>query len=358
MFDCIIVGSGFAGAYLAGLLKNLDVLIIEKDKKALPKDSGIVSNKLYDFFKSFDDFVKEEIREMNAISPSGLQFSLKSEKPFAYVLDNGSLLEALRRKARENAKYQYETVKKINYFQNCVNVQTEQGSYDGRMVIGCDGALSTVRKSLNIPSPKISAGIMCKAEIQSNVKIYFNKYFSPDFFSWVKNNEYGLVTAIRPAEYFEYFKKNLCLPEGDVTASPIPIGYTKSYAKRALLVGDACGHVKPLTGGGIIFSMSAARHAAIVIKAALKTKRYDENFLKQYEGMWKKDFGHEIRLQLFLRKIYRNLTNKDVDSIFRDFGPHIERIEEFDYDKFTKIWTKLPRLKLLKFAITKFPLAF
>lgn len=358
MFDCIIIGSGFSGSYLGGLLKNMNVLIIEKDKKVLSKDSGIVSNKLCDFFRSFDDFVKEEINETNAFSPSGLRFSLKSEKPFAYVLDSENFIEALRRKARENAKFKYETFKKISYFQNCVTVQTNEDSYDCKLLVGCDGASSIVRKNLGIESPKVSAGMLCRAEIDSDVNVYFNKYFSPDFFSWVMNNEYGLVTAIRPSEYFEYFKKSMSLPDGNTITNPIPIGYTKSYGKRTLLVGDACGHVKPLTGGGIIFSLTAARYAAGIIKLAMQKKTFDEKFLSQYEKMWKSDFGNEIRMQLFIRKIYRNLTNKEIDGLFKDFGPHIEKISEFDYDKFTGIWKNLPKLTLLKFMLTKFPLAF
>src|SRR3989344_4922349 len=90
MYDIIIVGSGVAGSYLSSLLADFNVLVIEKDKKVILKDSGIVSKNFDNFF---DDkkLIKDEIDEMVAVSPSGYKFSLNSESPYAYLLERKNL---------------------------------------------------------------------------------------------------------------------------------------------------------------------------------------------------------------------------------------------------------------------------
>ena len=58
MYDVIIAGSGIAGSTIARGLGELDVLVLEKNKKAAPKDSGIVSRR---FLEHYDrKFIRHE----------------------------------------------------------------------------------------------------------------------------------------------------------------------------------------------------------------------------------------------------------------------------------------------------------
>ena len=70
-------GSGIAGSYLASQLNDLDVLIIEKNRKITLKDSGIVSSDFKKFVKD-RSLIQDKIKEMHFISPSGKEFSIKS----------------------------------------------------------------------------------------------------------------------------------------------------------------------------------------------------------------------------------------------------------------------------------------
>ena len=38
------------------------------------------------------------------------------------------------------------------------------------------------------------------------------------------------------------------------------------------------------------------------------------------------------------------MSNKDIETFFTKLGKHIESIDEFDYDHFTDIWKKLPKI--------------
>ncbi|MBI2075708.1 MAG: hypothetical protein HYT72_00480 [Candidatus Aenigmarchaeota archaeon] len=360
MYDVIISGCGVAGGYLAGLLDGLDVLVLEKNRHVTLKDSGLVSAAFSRFATS--KLIQSKVYSMKAVSPSGLTFMLNSKKPFAYILKRKAFSGFLRRRAKTGARLRYEMARKISYSKNGVHVETENGTYEGKMIIGADGTLSTVRRNLGIKLPAV-LGIFARAEKKlsaDTIEVYLNKFFSPDFFSWIipQTKEYGIITRIRPRNNFEYFKNTLNLPDGRMYSSYIPIGYCKSYAQRTLLVGDACGQVKPLTGGGIMFSMRAAKHAARIIRLAAEKDRFDANFLSRYEILWKRELAWEIKRQLLLRRVYRRLTNRDIDKIFITFGHSISKINEFDYDKLTDMWKKLPKMELLKFAVTKLPLVF
>jgi flavin-dependent dehydrogenase len=352
MYDVIIIGSGIAGSYIAGKLKKFNVLVIEKEKGIKIKDSGIVSEGIFDFFKG-NKLIKDKINKIRFVSQTN-SLTIEREK-IAYILEREELSEFLRNKSE--GKTIFEKAKEIKCFDGFISVSTNEHEYRTKLLIGADGANSIARKAVTNRSPSLCIGILNKTnEIHHDcVHVYLNKYFSPDFFSWIipQNNEYGLITAIRPMEYYNYFKKKMNLPDGNICGSFIPIGMTKSYSNRIMLVGDSCGQTKPLTGGGIIFSLKAAEYALETIENAFEEDRFDERILSGYEKKWKKDFGFEIRKQLFLRKLYRKMTNKQIDEMLNIFVTMLERLDDFDfdYDKPTKLWVKMPKLKLLRFLL-------
>jgi len=355
MYDVIVIGSGIAGSYIAGKLKDYNVLVIEKDKEPMLKDSGIVSDNIFDFFRG-DKLIKDRINRIRFVSQSN-SITIERRDPFAYVLEREELTGFLRNRSED--KTIFETAKEITRHDGFISVRTGEHEYHTKILIGADGANSIVRKSITKKGPKLCAGLMNKAHTDVGhdcVHVYFNKYFSPDFFSWTipQSNEYGLVTAIRPMEYYNYFKRKMGLPNGNVFASWIPIGMTKSYSNRILLVGDSCGQVKPLTGGGIIYSLKASEHALETIKHAFDEDIFNESILSDYETKWKNDFGKEIKKQLFFRKIYRKATNQQIDRLINEFGPYIEDIDEyekFDYDRPAELISNVPKLKMLRALI-------
>ena len=314
------------------------------------KDSGIVSKGFSGFFGR--KFIKDEINEMAAVSPSGFRFSLKSGNPYAYLLEREKFSFFLRKLAKKNAEVRYESAKKVEYHDGFANVITDKNEHECRMVIGCDGANSVVRKSSGIKDPGLVAGLFSFAKKkmkEDRINVFFNKNYSEDFFSWLipQSREYGLIAGKDAINFLYRFIADKNLSGGRIYGSQIPIGFTKSFAERTVLVGDSCGQVKPISCGGIVFSLTACRHAAETIKAAFDKHIYGEKFLSQYEKKWKADFGSEIRRQLFFRKMYGRLSNKQIDRLFIKFGPHMEKINDFDYDHISSSWTKMPRLKMI-----------
>jgi len=73
-------------------------------------------------------------------------------------------------------------------------------------------------------------------------------------------------------------------------------GIPESYADNLLIIGDAAGHIDPLTGEGIQFAMEGAEKAAETLLGAFRIGRFDERFLSAYQDQWKKEFGHKFPL--------------------------------------------------------------
>lgn len=349
MHDIIIAGCGLAGGYLNKLLPDsIDVMAIEKNRKIVPRDSGIVSRRFFNLFEGAERFIGHEICVMRINSPSR-SFILSSGKPFAYVLKREKLLKQLRKNVK------YETILGVKYHEDRVTIETNRGTHEAKMLIGCDGAASPARRCAGIGNPALFTGMMARTRRMQldEINVFFNKFYSPDFFSWIipQNKEYGLVTGIRPPDKMKYFRKSQKLDKGKQYSYPIPLGITKSYGNRLLLVGDACGQTKPITCGGIIFSMLAARHAVLTASEALEKNRFNERFLSTYEKRWMSDFGKEIKKQMLFRRIYRRMSNKDIDDFFRAFGSHAEKLNSFDYDRLSGLWKKMPKIRLAGFAL-------
>lgn len=359
MYDVIVVGAGVGGSYLASKLKD-NVLVLEKDKKIKPKDSGIVSKNFLTFFGK--EFVKDKINEMKVMSPSGNVIFLRNRnEPMAYIIKRESFAAHLQKIAKKRADFRNEIVQEIVYEKDRVIVTTNSGTYETRLIVGADGGNSVVRQSAGISPPDRALGIMVKSKkkFEGPIKVFMNKYYSPDFYSWIipQNKEYGLISHVRPKAYLDFFQSAQRLPGGKVYASILPVGMCKSFSDRTILLGEAAGITKPITGGGIIFALVTANYAADIINDAVQLDMYGSSMLSSYERGWKMELEKEIKKQLFARKMYKKLSNKDIDDMFREFGSFVEQFD-YDYDKLSEAAKRIPKLRLLKFLLSKSKLMF
>jgi len=133
------------------------------------------------------------------------------------------------------------------------------------------------------------------------------------------------------------------------SGAPIPVGTCRTHADRTILVGDAAGQTKPLTGGGIVWGLRCADIAARAVEYAFDAGRYDAFFWKtEYERRWQAAIGRELRRQLAVRKLYARLGNAQIDGIFNAIKPQLERASEFDYDALSGLIARLPKISLAR----------
>jgi digeranylgeranylglycerophospholipid reductase len=97
-----------------------------------------------------------------------------------------------------------------------------------------------------------------------------------------------------------------------------------------LVVGDAAGHVDPITGGGIHPTITCARIAGEVAAESVKNEDSSSNYLKNYEKLWKKEVGKGLSQSAKYRKMADKLSDKDMNSL-------AEFIENQDIESISKI---------------------
>jgi geranylgeranyl reductase family protein len=71
-------------------------------------------------------------------------------------------------------------------------------------------------------------------------------------------------------------------------------GVPRSYADHLLVVGDAAGHIDPLTGEGIHYAMEAAELAAKTLADAFVANDFRASFLRRYQDRWRRSFGRDF----------------------------------------------------------------
>jgi flavin-dependent dehydrogenase len=223
-------------------------------------------------------------------------------------------------------------------------LRTTEGSVEFGVLIAADGATSAVRRWAGLPPPAellvgVQAIVADATGARDGVEVYVGRSVAPGGFAWVVPAEEGVarVGLLTPARrdgtarlsrfLAERYPANRVLRQesGLVPIGPPP----RTTGERILLVGDAAGQVKPLSGGGLLFGLVAARIGGEI--AALQPDRIGD-----YETRWRAELENEIAFGLRGRNAFLSLTDGDLDRIVVALDrPEIQRLvaEEGDLDR-------------------------
>jgi flavin-dependent dehydrogenase len=89
----------------------------------------------------------------------------------------------------------------------------------------------------------------------------------------------------------------------------------KLMKDRVILLGDAASQVKPTTGGGLIMGFVCEKMASQIVSQALEDG--DINILQNYPKTYDDKFKKELKVQLMVHKIFKSLTDSDLEYMFR-----------------------------------------
>ena len=310
MLDVIIAGAGVAGCSVARELakRGINYAIFDPGDVYL-KDTGSVSERIFEFYPNVR--VKKEIRKIKIVGRRA-SFEIERRKPFAYLIDRVAFWKMLRR----GLDITRERVVAVRERDKFVKVKTNRATYRARFAVGADGAMSAVRRSLGIGA-KIYFGTFGFARSKyDGYVVKFDKAYG-DGFAWeTPTGERGVVSRAPTV------LRNL----HNVRTYPIALGVHKTFTRRVLLVGDAAGQVKPITFGGIVFSLIASRITA---------KHIDSHDLSGYEREWKSVLGAEMKLGSMFRTLYASAPQALIDIGLRALGAFRARFQSdsFDYDR-------------------------
>jgi len=201
------------------------------------------------------------------------------------------------------------------------------------LLVGADGYKSRVAKNAGLgPCRESVRGIQVdldfKLDDQAKVEVYVGKSVAPGFFGWVlpcgERTRVGLCVSPGngpPSKYLSALLERRGLekaPRDRLFSGAIPIGPPdRTVADNVMLVGDAAGMTKPLSGGGIFTGLRAARLAARTAMQAMEENDTSMKFLSAYEREWRAEIGKELERGALIRKVYLGMTDKKLDELGR-----------------------------------------
>jgi digeranylgeranylglycerophospholipid reductase len=340
--DVLIVGGGPSGLRLATRLAGagLHVRLLEK------KDSigsrvvctGIIGKEVFDSFGLNRDSGLGVLQTVRLVSPFGTSVVYKHPEPFAYVVDRERFDRSLAFGAREQGADIELSVKAEDVLVSAEGVKVRareadgsRRSYSARMVVLASGIDFGLQAKLGLGRPKEflnGAQVEIETSDPATAAIFVGRDVAPGAFAWMVPSgparfRVGLLTRREPQAYLSKLVGTI-FPERFADAAPPGIRIkaiaqgllSTTYGERVIAIGEAAGHVKTTTGGGVAYGLMGADIAADVINGCFARNAFTSKDLALYEKIWRTAMQREIVLGRMARKVCARLTDVQMERIF------------------------------------------
>ena len=339
--DIVVIGAGPTGLIAAreAAEKNVAVTVFEEHEEiGVPSHcGGLLSvdglNKIGVTPSQF--FVQNEIKGANFHSPTGLEFAIEGKSVEAYVVDRVAFDKDLATKAQKsgvNIRLGEKVLGLIRRDKKISGVKTINGAVESNVVINCAGSFSTLNSEAGLELPKkiipaVQFEVTYPASKSDFVDIFVGSNVAPGFFAYIiptgpKSVRVGLACeGDNPRGLLNKFVKKkmsgceILSLKGGLISIGGPI--SKTYSDGFIVVGDAAGHTKPTTGGGVITGGICAKIAGRVAAEAINQSDYSANFLGTYQKSWRDELSMEFSAMSVARKMFNRLSDETIDAIFK-----------------------------------------
>ncbi|MXV61336.1 geranylgeranyl reductase family protein [Natronorubrum sp. JWXQ-INN-674] len=344
MYDFVVVGVGPAGARFSrrAAEQGYDVLALEQGTVGTPLAcSGHVSTDIWEFTGkgAREELFQNEVygARFHVGGPHSEPYPFYKDEVASNVIDRVGLdrhLADLAREAGADVREEH-TVTGVTEHHDRVEIVASgpDGTvkHEAKMLAGCDGARSRVRDELSLPQPgELLHGVLAFSDEDDHEDFVDVHLTAPTFFAWriprgEAGVEYGLA-APPGVQVNKHFRELIDGYEIDVShrcSGAIPIDPPdRVTGRRAFLIGDAAAQTKPFTGGGILYGMTSADHAAREIDPDRPTT------LAAYERAWREDLAREQELGRYLRRAYsfpEPVQHVGLGALSGEIGVHMDR---------------------------------
>jgi geranylgeranyl reductase family protein len=380
-YDLAVVGAGPAGsmaAYRAARL-GLKVLLFEEHEQAgsPPHCAGKLNVKAFQEFDLPSQCILNRVRGALFHSPGGLEIQVSKPNPESYIIDRELFDRKLAEEALNagvEARFKCKVKRVEPYAGGGLTIKSSGLEARVSSLILAEGGVRRLSISLGCGSLPVLKGIQAEMEganLQEEdfVEVFFGWRFFPGFFGWIIPIGDGRA------------KVGLCVREGLAEASPraylekalrehptikervgkakvrrvygglIPVeGPIKRmwHPSGILIIGDAAGHAKSTTGGGIFFGLKAgwlAGEAAARFGVSSSVKA-----LAHHERECLKSFGRELEFTRKVRLFLNSLNDEEMDELFHFLSSNAEALETIEKHGDTayqsKLWKPLVKSSL------------
>jgi geranylgeranyl reductase family protein len=362
-WDIIIIGAGPAGLISAihSSKNNCKVLLLEEHNNIgkPEKCAGLLS---ISGLKRINipienSYIQNFINGAIIKSPKNNIIEIKPKRKVAIVVNRRLFDQFLASLAIKEGAYIELNAKALKILNNEKNVKifsSNKKEYSSKIVINAMGKNSMqlgYKAGRNIEKwlPAIQAIIANHSFNKDYVYVFFKEYIKGFFGYFIPINEeigkIGLATKYFPLKAFNKFIKEE-IPKSKIIGISFSSIYTgkpikPAYKNRMLFVGDAAGHVKATTGGGIIFGGLGAIFAGeIASKICILEKNKD--IFNDYEKILERKIYPELEAMAFLRNLLNNIPNSLLEKIFKiikesELEKNIENFGDMDFQRKTII---------------------
>jgi digeranylgeranylglycerophospholipid reductase len=343
MKDAIIIGAGPAGLHLAYRLSEagIDVGVIDAQTRIgeCAVCSGVIGEEAFGRFELPTRSVLAKIYTIRAISPAGRMLEHQSPVLLARVVEKSEFNRDLASLASSTGAEFYLGcyVESVQRETHCVALNYRsrnegRGTLKARVAIIASGVNSSLSRRLGLARPceflrAAQADIVVgKDGAAYPTEVYVGRHVAPGGFGWKiplgqGHLRVGLMSTTDPHPYFMKLLRKIA-PEVSVSSVPVsqkaigqvPTG--KSVAERLLVIGEAAGHVKTSTGGGIYYGLLSAEFASQVLLQAFQKGQFSAQTLGRFERYWRSAFGSEILIGHFARRLATLCPNDLMEKIF------------------------------------------
>ncbi len=321
MHDFVVVGAGPPGSRFARKASEAgaDVAVVERGEPGPPLAcSGHVSTDIWSFTPdgARDRLLQNEIygARFHLGGPGSKAYKFYKREPISNVIDRVELDRMLAEAAVDAGAVLHTQTPMTNLEVNEAHVDVHLGGdaspqpLSARMVVGCDGPASRVRRTVGLSEPRETLHGVLGFSDEVDFDDFVDVHLTVDrFFAWriprgEAGVEYGLAVppdSTDAAELLDSFVDGYDVELVTRCSGLIPIGPPARVTDgRVFLIGDAAAQTKPFTGGGILYGMRSADNAVSTVDPT------DPSTLAAYEQAWRADISREIRLGALIRRCY------------------------------------------------------
>lgn len=341
--DVVVVGAGPAGLYTALRLAQdgRDVLVLEEHGTiGVPTHcTGVVSAETENLYKTPNEAVLHRPTVCDLVGPVGTAVTFRTPGEEILVLDRAAFDQSLATsvlRAGGDVATGAEVVD-IMIGEREVRITTAAGeTVRSRAVVLACGVTYRFHRRLgsDLPSDVLHcAQAECDAAPLEGVQIHVGRSVAPGGFGWLvpvdragrSRVKAGLILQGDARAHLERFLASPRVvaritgePEEQPVRRLLPVGVVaRSHGLRWVAVGDAAGLTKPVTGGGIFYSLLSGDYAAQVLQDALAADDLRPQRLATYERAWRQRLMPEIRIGRLFRRLLVSLSDTELEAFVR-----------------------------------------